>query len=99
VVFNLSSWASDRRPFADWLVAELVRHFGVGRAVGQHWIVRGSVMPMLDGLDEVDVRDREACLKSINAFRASNTFLPMVACSRIREYEALNAKLNLRSWS
>jgi NACHT domain-containing protein len=96
VVFHLSTWAIERRPLATWLVDELYKRYGVSRRLGRLWIDTEQVIPMLDGLDEVQAEHRDSCAAAINAFHDDHGQLPLVICSRVTEYEALQAKLRLR---
>lgn len=96
VVFNLSSWAEQRPPLADWLVEELNARYDVPRKVGQAWIDHDQVLPLLDGLDEVRQDARDACVEAINAYRQDHGMVGMVVCSRVADYAALTAKLKLR---
>jgi hypothetical protein len=96
VVFPLSSWAAQRRPLRDWLVDELQQRYDVPRKIGQAWVDADQVLPLLDGLDEVQVEQRAACAEAINAFRRSHGLLPLAVCSRITEYEALGLQLRLQ---
>ena len=54
-----------------------------------------QVLPLLDGLDEVKVEHRAACVEAINVFRQSHGFLPLVITSRTADYEALAEPLRL----
>jgi eukaryotic-like serine/threonine-protein kinase len=96
VVFHLASWTAERRPLARWLVDELHRRYGVSRRLGEQWIQGEQVLPLLDGLDEVADRHREACVAAINQFRRDHGQLPMVACCRTAWYESLGTRLALR---
>jgi hypothetical protein len=96
VVFNLSSWTDERQPIAEWLVDELSARYQAPRNIGSEWVKEDRVLPLLDGLDEVKTEHRLACLEAINQFRESHGLLPMVVCSRIGDYEALNTRLRLQ---
>ena len=63
VVFPLSSWAAQRRPLGDWLVDELQQRYDVPRTIGQAWVDADQVLPLLDGLDEVQAEHRAACVE------------------------------------
>ena len=43
------------------MVAEMERQYRVPSALGRHWVERCEVLPLLDGLDEVEkARERRA---------------------------------------
>ena len=97
VVFNLSSWDVRRYPLSRWLMAELNERSDVPKRLAQRWVETEQIMPLLDGLDEVAVDHRQACVEAINNFRRDHGLLPTAVCSRIADYEALGTKLRLRN--
>ena len=97
VIFNLSSWAKRRQPLAHWLVEELNERSDVPKRLARRWVAAEQIIPLLDGLDEVAVEHRQACVEAINVFRRGHGLLPIAVCSRIADYEALGTKLRLRS--
>jgi adenylate kinase family enzyme len=96
VVFNLSSWASERQPIADWLIGELNTKYQVSKKLGKAWIEEQQQLLLLDGLDEVKAERREACVHALNQFMQEHGQTEMVVCSRIRDYEALSVRLKLQ---
>jgi Fe-S cluster biosynthesis and repair protein YggX len=96
VVFNLSSWASERQTIADWLVGELNRKYQVSKKLGKAWVEEQQLLLLLDGLDEVKAERREACVQALNQFIQEHGQTEMVVCSRIRDYEALSVRLKLQ---
>jgi hypothetical protein len=54
------------------------------------------ILPLLDGLDEVASEHRAACVGAINTFRQNHGFLPLVVCSRMTDYAALDMRLRLQ---
>jgi len=95
VVFHLSSWAVQRRPLADWLVDELAKRYYVPRKLAQTWIDAEQVLPLLDGLDEVALEQRAACIEAINTFRRQHGPVPLAVCSRAADYDALSMRMEL----
>jgi hypothetical protein len=96
VVFHLSTWALARRPLRDWLVDELERRYGVARRLAGFWLDTQQLALLLDGLDEVAGEQRNACVAAVNRFHRELGQIPLVVCSRVEEYEALRAQLELR---
>ena len=96
VVFNLSSWGSKRQTIVEWLVQELWQKYQVPKEVGKDWVKNQKLLLLLDGLDEVKVDLREACVEAINQFMQNYGQTEMVVCSRIADYEALSNRLQLR---
>lgn len=97
IILNLSTWAINRGALPDWIVEDLENTYRVSRKVARSWVNTGAVLPLLDGLDEVDGEQRPGCVKAINDFLALHPALPLVACSRAAEYHALRAKLALQT--
>jgi MFS family permease len=95
VVFNLSSWAEKRQPLAKWLVEELNTKYHIPKKIARPCIENDALLLLLDGLDEVRTDRRDACVAAINTFRQEH-LVPIVVCSRIADYEALTAKLQLQ---
>ncbi len=97
VLFNLSSWKDDRQPLTDWLVAELKSKYGVSKKLGQDWVNNHQLLPLLDGLDELEPQRQEGCVHAINQFLVSETRpLFLVVCSRIEEYSNYATQLQIK---
>jgi hypothetical protein len=97
VVLNLASWATRRQPIADWLIEELREKYQVPKAISKPWIEQEQLILLLDGLDEVKADCRNDCVRSLNQFIVTHSVTEIVVCSRVRDYEALSEKLQLRS--
>ena len=96
VLCNLSSWKDDRQSIADWLLTELKSKYGVSTKLGQEWIGNKQLLPLLDGLDELEPQRQEFCVQAINQFLASeNRPLYLVVCSRIEEYSNYATQMQL----
>lgn len=99
VLFDLSTWKamrSEAHPsILVWLIAELKSRYGVRVDLGRTWFEQGRLLPMLDGLDELDPVRQNPCVEAINRFLVENPLLKLVVCSRQKEYEQLETKLCL----
>jgi GTPase SAR1 family protein len=95
VVFPLSTWAESRKPMVKWLEDELNLRYDVPRKLAKEWVKIDQVLPILDGLDEIEQEHRAACVEAINAFRKSHGFLPLAISSRTADYDALAEPLRL----
>ncbi|MGH3906847.1 MAG: hypothetical protein ACRDTE_22095 [Pseudonocardiaceae bacterium] len=91
VVFNLASWSSRCPPLSEWLIAELGVQYEIPSAIAQRWVDSGEILPLLDGLDEVETH-RESCVEAINSFHAGTLGRLVVAC-RTEKYGALSTHL------
>ena len=92
VIFNLSSWAVERKPLDKWIIDELKHNYGANEKLSKEWINGDSLIYLLDGLDEVAEIYRDDCLTAINQF--ISTTRQLVICSRIDEYSELSNRLN-----
>ena len=96
VIFPLSTWVEQRLPLTDWLRDELSKQYDVPRKIGEAWVEDDQILPLLDGLDEVKVEHRAACVEAINTFRQGHGLLPLVISSRRADYEAIGKRLRLQ---
>lgn len=96
VVFSLSSWSIKQNAIASWLVEELNDRYQVSKTLARQWIEEQQLLLLLDGLDEVKSDRRDACVRAINQFLQERGQTEMVICSRIRDYEVLSSRLQLR---
>jgi DNA polymerase III delta prime subunit len=97
VVFNLSSWARKPQPIEKWLMQELLEKYQVSTALGKTWVETESLILLLDGLDEVKVEQRNACVQALNQFMQTHGTTELIICCRIQDYQALAERLMLRS--
>lgn len=94
VVFNLSTWRKGQ-PLIAWLVAELSTKYQIPKRIGRPWLENHRLLPLLDGLDEVQREERAACVEAINHFGEEFGLSGLVVCSRIEEYTRLPVRLKL----
>ena len=97
VVFNLSSWAKDRKSIVDWLIDELREKYQVPKSLSEPWIRQQQLIILLDGLDEVKEEYRNDCVRALNKFIGLFSQTEMAICSRVRDYEALTERLQISS--
>jgi DNA polymerase III delta prime subunit len=97
VVFHLSSWMRKRQPLATWLIEELETKYWVPRGIGFDWINANQILPLLDGLDEIDAPSRSACMQAINEYHQAHSLVPLVVCCRMSEYLSQSHRLALSS--
>lgn len=93
VVFNLATWTAGL-PLDAWMIGELSNNYEVPNALGRFWLEDDQLLPLLDGLDEVEQDHRLACAEAINVFRQRHTG-PILVTSRSQDYRALNTRLQL----
>lgn len=96
VLFNLSSWKDNNQPVRDWLVAELESKYKMRKDIAENWVNDRQLLPMLDGLDELESARQELCVRAINQL-LQEKYCPqyVVVCSRSEEYDDYETKLRL----
>ncbi|MFF5837807.1 NACHT domain-containing protein [[Kitasatospora] papulosa] len=103
VIVPMTNWNTDQR-FPDWLAGELTdRRLVPSRAVAEELLERCSILPILDGLDEMDAPDtpvREsralAAMTRINEdYNSTVGKAPLVVVCRRERYGTLSRKLRL----
>jgi DNA polymerase III delta prime subunit len=95
VLVNLSSWRDPQQPIFDWLVNELKVKYGLHPVLGRQFLGQKSLLPFLDGLDEVATSRQEACALGLNAWLTGNIEqqpVGVVICCRRKEYEEIVRK-------
>ena len=96
VIFNLSSWGEKQRPLAEWLVEELNLKYQIPKRIANEWVSADALILLLDGLDEVRIDLRDACVTAINNYRQEHGFVPIVVCSRSEDYALLEQQLQFQ---
>ncbi|GHO59201.1 helix-turn-helix domain-containing protein [Ktedonobacter robiniae] len=86
IYFNLLSWVAKRQPFHVWLIEEIVARYRVPLKVARDWMDAGSVILLLDGLDDVGIENISSCIEAINAYRREHGFVSLVVCCRYEDY-------------
>ena len=94
VVLNLSSWKK-KQPLAEWISGELSEKYRVPRKIARFWLQNGYLLPLLDGLDEVETAMQPDCVAAINAFIEEFNPSGLVVCCRLNEYRWLPERLKL----
>lgn len=86
VILPLSSWAVKGLPLQDWIIEQLTQIYDIPRQVSEQWVQEDAILPLLDGLDEMDEAARPACINAINIYHRIHLGTPLVICSRTAEY-------------
>lgn len=94
--FLLSRW--DGTPMIEWLAREWAsrQRYGLDLAEARRLVVDPEVVLVLDGLDEMPVARRLACVEAINAMIDVHPLVRLVVCCRNREYQALEERVDSR---
>lgn len=98
LVFNLSSWARSATPtpLKQWVVSESRQSYNAKPGWIQTWLDNDDAILLLDGLDEIKAKWRDAHVTAINAFRAEYPHARIVVSSRIKDYDELTTQLDMK---
>lgn len=96
VILPLSSWAVKQPPFTEWLAAQLSLIYDVPFRLSRAWVQTNQVLPLLDGLNEVSLAYREACVAAITSYHVEH-LTSIVVSSRTAEYFGLSKRLPLNN--
>ncbi|MEL7071755.1 MAG: NACHT domain-containing protein [Cyanobacteria bacterium J06581_3] len=88
-IFELSTWQAERQDIASWLIDQLKFEHGIDEAVSRQWILDRQLLPLLDGLDEVDRTLQKECVQKINEFVTGQLGQQVVVCCRARIYDRI----------
>jgi hypothetical protein len=94
VVLNLSSWKK-KQPLVEWISGELSEKYRVPKKIARFWLQNNYLLPLLDGLDEVNTALQPDCVAAINTFIEEFNPSGLVACCRLNEYRWLPERLKL----
>ncbi|MEG4804934.1 NACHT domain-containing protein [Microcoleus sp. ARI1-B5] len=98
VLFELGSWKAESGAIADWLIAQLQYKYSISAAVGKKWLAEQKLLPLLDGLDEVETHRQDICIQAINQFVASELKPKhLVACSSFEVYKNCPTRFKLQA--
>ncbi len=98
VLFELGTWKEQSGAIGDWLIAQLQYKYGISPAIGKKWLTEQKLLPLLDGLDEVETHRQNICIQAINQFIESE-FKPkhLVASSSFEVYKNCTTRFKLQA--
>jgi DNA-binding XRE family transcriptional regulator/GTPase SAR1 family protein len=86
VIYSLASWAKKRLNIEEWLIEELNTQYHIPHTLGQQWTDEKQLLPLFDGLDEVDPAYYSSCIEALNLYLKEHGLVPTIICSRRNEY-------------
>jgi hypothetical protein len=57
----------------DWLAEQVAQTYDIPEQLARRWLQEEQLLPLLDGLDQMEVDARTACIAAINAYFSSGT--------------------------
>ncbi|MFF4535139.1 NACHT domain-containing protein [Streptomyces aureus] len=97
LVLLMSTWVDGPGGLAGWVAAEARQRYLIGTAHTLAWLASGSIMLLLDGLDEVDESLRDRCLEVIEEFCTDPAYRDtgLALTSRTQEFDELRQRLSV----
>ncbi len=91
ILFNLARWTigERNRTLAEWMKDDLRELYQLTRADAETLINNDAIIPLFDGLDEVDEERRAACVEAINEYQGDRSLGRFAVSCRSEEYERL----------
>lgn len=86
MIFELSQWQLGIS-LDEWMSNQLHKKYRISIDVTERWIQKNQLIPLLDGLDELDIQEQEQCINAIDKCLTDYPALPLVVCCRREEYE------------
>lgn len=97
VVFNLSSWNPSYPMLDEWLAEQMSLQYQIPKGNSLSLIKAGTILPLLDGLDETAEELRNRCVEAINEYVLERNLTGLIVCCRLKEYVGLPLRLALNT--
>lgn len=96
VILNLGTWKNNKQTIPDWLICQIKSKYDISQKSIKLLVNNQLILPLLDGLDELDLGQQELCLKAINQWLSSeNRPKNMAVCTKLEDYKKCRTKLRL----
>lgn len=95
ILLNLSAWKQDYPDFSTWLIDRLQQQYKIPADLGNYWLEKQELLPLLDGFDEVKSHRQLECLQDVNQLIENFKPKHLVVCSSLTAYKNCPAKLKL----
>jgi eukaryotic-like serine/threonine-protein kinase len=89
VVFTLSAWTSKDNDLIAWMTKELSVKYLIPKRDAARLFAESSIVPLLDGLDDLDLAARAKCATAINEYRRAYPRNGIVVTCRTNDYAHL----------
>ncbi|HIK46005.1 MAG TPA: NACHT domain-containing protein [Leptolyngbyaceae cyanobacterium M65_K2018_010] len=98
VLLHGSSWQAEQQPLQDWLLAELRLKYGVSRELGNQWLQQQTLLPLLDGLDELPSHRRAGAVQHLHQWlRLGDPSNQRLVCCGGEDKDGLATQLGLEA--
>lgn len=95
VILNLATWNKTLSTLESWVQKILPLELGISEKIATNLITQNKLILLLDGLDEINIKDRLICLEAIGEYGAYPNRKFIISC-RSNEYNIIqkNAPVN-----
>ncbi|MFF3657335.1 NACHT domain-containing protein [Streptomyces olivochromogenes] len=94
---HLSEWSGKHKDMRLWFAHSIRENYGVLPGIFAQWLASSDVMLILDGLDDLRLRERRECIAALNHFISGHAAVQVVVACRLNEYRDTGRKLNLNA--
>ncbi len=84
IILDMATWQSRFSSVEEWLM-ELLPQIGFSKTITKQLVIEKQLLPLFDGLDELEKENRQGCLEAIGKYGISQN-IRYVISSRISEY-------------
>lgn len=96
VILNLGTWKNSKQTIPDWLINEIKSKYDISLSTIKLLVNNQLILPLLDGVDELDLGQQELCLRAINQWLSSENRPQNIAvCTKLEDYKKCRTKLRL----
>lgn len=98
VVLELLTWKDEKQSIADWIVEQVKLKYQLSLPVVKALMAGREIVPLLDGLDELEEYRQERCIQAINQFLDSELSPKhLVVCSSFEAYKNRQTRFRLQA--
>lgn len=96
VILNFGSWKNSKQTIPDWLISQIKSKYDISLNSIKLLVNNQLIIPLLDGLDELDLGQQELSVRAINQWLTSeNRPKNMAVCTKLEDYKKCRTKLRL----
>lgn len=98
VLLELTTW-EEGKTIEEWITDRLSMSkadggYAINKSVVNQWLQDDDIIPLLDGLDEIGLRQQKKCIKAINKFLVERSSCGLSVCCRREEYQAAQVQID-----
>lgn len=96
ILFDLSTWQEGKLSIACWLSAEINSRYGIRKNIIKKLINEQQILPLLDGLDELELARQDIVIQEINQLlEIEKPPKHIVICTHLEDYKNCQNKVRV----